>query len=463
MRRPLAGITLFLILGIVCAHCWRRPCALLFIPALVSCACAGVFLRIKFAGTALVWLSVFCLGMLLARHDSVLPRDHIARIKHYIPDRIYQVRGFIKDDPECRNTRTSFTVRAEEVATQQLRWKCRGDILVMIKGAADLSPGQSLALEGTLSRPWGRYYRKRKIYLVLRADSPAFVTATGSAKGTGFRRATIQLKKRAERILAQRLSPLSAGIVSAMLLGEKKQVPQAIYRSMMKTGTVHVLVISGLHVGSICFIIVLVLKMLRIPRRPRFFFCALLLIGYCLLTGSNTPVVRATVMALVFLFAYFLKRQEDIYTSCCLAALIILCANPRSIFDIGFQLSFASVLSIVFFYPRLKGLLRLDTCKNGIVRTIAEGALVSGSAWLGTAGLIAYHFRMVSAVTVLANLCIVPLATLLVLSGVCLLAAEYISPYLALSFIPAIELFVSLLLRINSFFAGLPWAYFRLP
>ena len=75
---------------------------------------------------------------------------------------------------------------------------------------------------------------------------------------------------------------------------------------------------------------------------------------YCLMTGATNPVLRATLMAVVFLLAYFLKRDADIYNSLSLAAIFILSFNPLQLFDIGFQLSFASVLAIVLIYFNLK-------------------------------------------------------------------------------------------------------------
>jgi competence protein ComEC len=178
------------------------------------------------------------------------------------------------------------------------------------------------------------------------------------------------------------------------------------------------------------------------------------------LTGASNPVVRATIMFIVFMFAYYARRQPDVYNSCAAAALAIVSFNPAQIFDIGFQLSFSSVLAIAFFYPRLKVRLRLEKLNCLWLRLPAEGCLVSLSAWLGTAGLIAFYFRMVSPITVAANLFIVPLAGLITLSGFSLLAAQSVSSYLALSFASMIEFLVSLLLSLNSLLLQVPHAYF---
>jgi competence protein ComEC len=247
-----------------------------------------------------------------------------------------------------------------------------------------------------------------------------------------------------------------------MILGEKRNIPALVYNSMIKSGTVHILVVSGFNVGLVAFIIIIFLKLVRLSRNMRFVLSVPLLILYCLMTGASNPVVRATVMAIVFMSAYFVKREPDIYNSCAVAMLFILGINPRQLFDIGFQLSFASVISIVYLYPRIKSLLRTDYLKIEIVRRPIEACLVSFSAWLGTMGLVAYYFKIFSPVTVLANLFIVPLATLITLCGFSLVIIDLTFPILSPFFAYSSNLAVFLLIKLNAFLLKLPAAYFYL-
>jgi competence protein ComEC len=251
--------------------------------------------------------------------------------------------------------------------------------------------------------------------------------------------------------------------MDAMVLGEKRNIPWFVNNAMMKTGTVHILVVSGFNVGIVSFIIILFLKLIRVPRRIRFVIAIPCLVIYCLMTGASTPVVRATVMAIVFMLGFLLKREPDIYNSLSVACLFILIFNPRQLFDIGFQLSFTSVFAIVSIYPRLKSYLGIESLKIKYLRLLIDGCLVSFSAWLGTMGFIAYYFKIFSPITVLANLLIVPLATLITLCGFSLVFMSLIFPALASSFASASELLVALLIKINAFLARFPAAYFSLP
>jgi len=204
------------------------------------------------------------------------------------------------------------------------------------------------------------------------------------------------------------------------------------------------------------------LKLARIPKAIRFYIGVPLIIIYCLMTGASTPVVRATIMAIVFMFAYLIKREPDIYNSCAVALIFILLINPRQLFDIGFQLSFVSVISIVYLYPKLRSVLSPSVLKLKYIRFLVEGCLVSFSAWLGTMSLIAYYFKIFSPVTVLANIFIVPLASLITLCGFSLIVMEFICPFLSPLFAYSSEFTVALLLNINALLIKLPGAYFYL-
>ena len=220
--------------------------------------------------------------------------------------------------------------------------------------------------------------------------------------------------------------------------------------------------VSGFNVGVVTFVIILLLKLMRFPRNSRLCITILCLVLYCFMTGASTPVIRATLMGIAFLLGFLIKREPDVYNSCAAALIFILMINPRQLFDIGLELSFASVLSIIYLYPKLKKVLRLDLFKIRLLKFIVEGFIVSLSAWLGTMALIAHYFKFFSPVSVLANIFIAPLAALITLCGFSLVLMSLIFPCLSQIFASATELAVSLLLNINALLIKIPGAYFLL-
>jgi competence protein ComEC len=459
VKKPLVWLALFFSSGILASSNFKIPLAWLYWAAGTILFALIFFWKIKYAGEILLAVMVLICGMIWQSNFRAISQSHILRF-HYQSQKVYQLRGWVNSRPEVEDNRTSFIFRIEEIGDEQRRQVCCGEILVIVNGILQAEYGEELIIEASLRRPFGIYLRRKGIFRICRVKSLHFIRKTGSNKGYPIKRMVLKFKSAVESRFESDLTPICAGIVEAMILGEEKNVPVKVYKDMVRSGTVHILVVSGSNVGVVGFIVVLLLKILRVPRRLRIILCAPILLAYCFLTGASNPVVRATVMAVVYLVSYFLKRQTDIYNSCSLAVIVILGLNPNQIFDIGFQLSFASILAIAFFYPRLKDRFRLEQLKCLGLRFLAEGCLVSFSAWLGTAGLIAVYFRMVSPITVLANLLIVPLAAIITLSGFSLLAAQSVSSYLALSFASVNELLVSVLLSLNSLLLLLPNAYF---
>lgn len=469
MKRPLTLLTFTFCLGIFAAN----KIHIFFLPAyflsIVILAFAWFFLNKRPAFHCLLFFLVFLAGALFLENSRILPACHIANQAYAKSGESYAVRGFIDGEPSVKKGKRSFVFATSQIQFDGSKSACCGKILVFFKGEKNLLCGDELILSGKLSRPFSGnhgsqsyrdYLYGQGIYLLMNARR----AANTNLKNKGFllKRFAFWLKAGMEEIIFRRVSGVAAGILDAMILGEKRNIPPLVNSSMVKSGTVHILVVSGFNVGIVAFIVILFLRLVRLSRKSRFYITVPCLIIYCLMTGAAPPVVRATVMSIVFLSAYMFKREPDIYNSCSLAALFILLINPRQLFNISFQLSFASVLSIVYLYPRIKSLLGVESLKIKYFRPIVDGCLVSLSAWLGTMGIIAYYFKVFSPVTVLANIFIVPLATLITLCGFSLVFISLVCPPLARFFVSASELTVALLINLNSLLIKLPGAYFYL-
>jgi len=460
MKLNLAGLLLYLCAGIIFTYFFRIafwPAYFLAFTLLFSCI---FFLNKDLIFKILFACLVSVLGCLLLKNSYILPQSHISKFIFYKNNTVYAAKGFINSQPRSKDGRITFMFTAQELQFNNRNHKCSGDILVQLKDAGDFSYGEALILRGSIHRPFKLY--NKNISAIMRVSMPGSAVKLAKNYGQPIRRFAYYLKSRIEGIIYRKLSPLTAGILDAMVLGEKKNIPAVVYDTMVKSGTVHILVVSGFNVGVVAFIIVLLLKVLRVPRIPRYIIAMPCLIIYCLATGASSPVVRATVMAIFFLTGFLVKREPDMRNSLALAALFILLINPRELFSISFQLSFASVAAIVFLYPKLKAFFRAEAIKVRPLRFIAEGCLVSLSAWLGTFGIILYYFKVLSPVTVLANICIVPLATLITLSGFSLVVIALVFPALAGPFTWANELLVVLLLQANNLLIRLPCAYLYL-
>jgi competence protein ComEC len=164
-------------------------------------------------------------------------------------------------------------------------------------------------------------------------------------------------------------------------------------------------------------------------------------------------------MAGVFLLAFPLRREPNIHNSWALALIILLSVNPSNLFNLGFQLSFVSVLAILYLYPYLRKACRIEHCSWHFLRLAAEAALVSLAVWLATAGFIACSSRMFAPVTVVANLLLVPIAGVLTLCGFTVALSSCVWPAAAACFGAASQLLLLVMIKLNVLLLQIPYAY----
>lgn len=470
MRYPLVVLALVFAFGIYIGYLFKSAFPLLFFIDLAF-ICFSFLPLPKIFRNIILCCSVFLFGAVTLQNSRILPANHISKYVFYKSKNSLTIKGFVESQPSIVHNRISFIFQAKEIQFSGKKYYSCGKTLVRLASKADLAFGEELIVKGHLYRlfnfdknssSYRDYLNRQGIYTVYYVLPKSGIVKLNNNQGSFLRKFSLRLKDKLEKIIFRDTSFICAAVLDAMVLGEKSNIPQSIYNAMIKSGTVHILVVSGFNVGIVAFLIMLLLKICRIPRKIRILIAMVLLVIYCFLTGTSNPVVRATVMGIVFLAAYFIKRDPDIYNSCAMAAVFILINNPNQLFDIGFQLSFLSVVSIIYLYPKIKSILPIESIQVKPLRFILEGLLVSFSAWIGTMGLILYYFRIFSPVTAVANLFIVPLATLITLCGFSLICAGVISPLLAHFFAPATEILVALLLKLNFFLIGLPGAYLKL-
>lgn len=152
--------------------------------------------------------------------------------------------------------------------------------------------------------------------------------------------------------------PEERGLLQALLLGYREDLPGALRRDFAATGTVHIFAISGAHVGMVTLLFAGVLRALGIPLTRWFLFLTPLLVGYTVTTGAATSAIRACVMASLMLAAPFLGRRPDAISALAVAAIVILVAAPAQLGDLGFLLSFTAVAGLLAVQPMLEAWVR---------------------------------------------------------------------------------------------------------
>ncbi len=249
------------------------------------------------------------------------------------------------------------------------------------------------------------------------------------------------------------LSPEAKELLIAMLTGETSTLSENIKVSFRKAGISHLLAISGLHVGIISFIISLALWPLYIAGygKIRWILTIAFIWIFAIKTGMAPSVTRAVIMATTYLIAKLIQRNSPPLNSLCLAALIILLFSPESLFNTGFQLSFAAVAAILVFANRLNPI----NPRKRIAHSIMSYITVSVSAIIGTGIVSIFYFHSFPVYFLLSNVLISLILPFCLGSGIITIAISAIgAPSTAFS--GFVDICVASILRISQFVAGLP-------
>ena len=211
-------------------------------------------------------------------------------------------------------------------------------------------------------------------------------------------------------------------ILKGLILGDRNEIQTELKNAFSGTGVMHVLAVSGLHVGFVVVLITWLLKLLRLPYLYRIGMTIGGITIYMLIIGFKPPVVRASTIVILYMLGKLLQRQTNTLNLLASAALIILIIDPHQLFMASFQLSFSAVLSILFIYTKLgkrlnkaKFFARITRIKS--VKYIIELFLVSCAVSIGTAPLTMFYFEKLPIISLLLNIFVVPLVGIIIALG----------------------------------------------
>lgn len=219
-------------------------------------------------------------------------------------------------------------------------------------------------------------------------------------------------------------------VSAAILLGYDILMDAETEQAFMNAGAMHILCVSGLHVGIVFMMISLVLNFLKATRFGVFIRIILLLLtvwSYALLTGMSPSIQRASVMISFFIIGEGLSRLKDNYNTLAASAFVMLLVNPNLVYSVGFQLSYAAVIGIISIYRPVYNLLYI---KNKPLDYIWSITAVSFAATIGTFPIATHYFHYFPTYFWLVNLFIIPLSFLVIMVGFVFIIVSWI-PYLS--------------------------------
>jgi len=304
----------------------------------------------------------------------------------------------------------------------------------------------------------------RGIHRTAFAKSFLLVTRTAAGSGLDLRRWAASLRRRLLDKIEEHFSGSRAGVVSeagavlqAVLLGERGHLEADTLRSLQSSGLFHLIAISGAHIVVFSGLVHFLLVRARLSRRAASLLLILLLCFYALLVEGRSSVLRAVLMASLYLLGKFLGMDVRPLNTLSLSAFILLILNPASLWDPGFQLTFAATLSLILYVPRI--LTRLPK----LPLRLPELLSASLAAQLGVTPILAASFNRAVFAGLFLNLGAVPLMAALMTSGYAFLVLAFIHPLPGRAGAWVVELAVGAFLFLSRLPEKAAWLSPRLP
>ena len=497
MKRPMVAAALAFVGGVLAADLVPLSLFWVLTAALVV---GGVALVRSEMGRFLIWPLIFLTGAANQSSRSAIVSPNDLRLLIGERTELVTVRGELSETPTQRiyqqddrqSIRTLARVRVRQIMRDAQWWNAHGEVMAATKGdlSGEFFQGRPIEVTGVIRPPRGpmaaglfdyrQYLHRQGIHHELRVDSPQEWRLTSD--GNSYERPLAdRLLSWSQRTLALGLpaEDESLRLIWAMTLGWKTALTDEVSEPFMRSGTMHIFAISGLHIALIAGILVQLLRLARVPRSV----CGLIVIPliwfYTGATGWQSSAIRSTIMMTVVIGGWSLHRPSDLINSLFAAAFIILVWDPNQLFQASFQLSFSVVFSIGLLLPRFNrwrdALLQSDPLLpselrprwrrvlDGPIRTLSTGLLTSLASWLGSMMLTAFYFHLITPVSLLANIVVVPLGSAALMCNLGSLLCGAWLPFASELFNHAGWFFMVAMIKVSQWCAHLPFGFLYVP
>ncbi len=478
LRQPLLPLSLAALVGILLAEGVSLP----LLPLCCSLGLAAIIVLMRPLPGLTHLLVVGAFFLLHQEQWADAPGRQLAQ-RLGAGSRPILVTGAVVSEPRVSpNDFTTFFLRLDSIAldgrtersgvTMRARWKGTPKLGDELRLRALAEPIPPLRNPGAFDLR--AFLARRDIYTSLFARYRENGTILHTGGGDWLTRSAIRTREWMRATLSRGLedSPAVTALINGMALGLRHETPNDIEEPFQQTGTLHLFAVAGLHVGIIAQLLWIVASLLRLPRAAAAALIIPCLFFYSAITGFHVSSVRAATMAALLLGGIFFHRPVLALNSLAGAALLILLFDTNQLFTAGFQLSFAVVGAILLgqnrvfekllepartdpFLPRSL-VSRRRLFGEQIYRWIAGGVSVSAAAWAGSFLFIIWYFYLITPISLLANLTVVPVAFCVLAIGLLSLVAAPISAGLSIVFNNANWSLCHFILHLVQVFAQLP-------
>jgi competence protein ComEC len=430
-----------------------------------------LFTKLKLLLSCLVLLLIISLGNYYAELNSIEKNTFFENI--YSENNV-TAYGKVKRIELQRSDKIIFYISTDSIRSETFLVKDNLTLVCNVKDTsenldelyAELRPGNSIEISGNYYQgrkkrnpgefDYHNYLISKNITGILYVNHKSDISINDRDKDL-FADLIFYARKFIDSKFIELHSKETAALLRGLLLADRGEIDFETKTQFINSGVIHVLAVSGLHVGFIALIFYFLFGRFNIILRSALTIAGLIV--FMLITGVPPSVFRATVMAVVIIIGFATNRSTNLFNSLAIAALILLLINPNEIFLPGFQLSFSAVLAIGAIYPLIeKGIKKLGI-QNKILKYIILFMGVSLSAQLGTLPFTLIYFGKISVVALFTNLLVIPAIGVIIGIAIFTLIIGLISSVIATYYAIANELITSLLFKLITFTGDLNFSH----
>ena len=360
---------------------------------------------------------IVCAGMTISAIDRIV--DAPAVIPDNLLNRYVTVHGVLIDDTRSFGDRTYCTLRLQSLSTEGQTLTMTGLLPVAVYGHTfTAGTGTHIAVKGIprrIIRPYAKHLLIPKNLPPVRVVSgntippPRIVNTPFSPSG--------YIRNYAQSLMAHLSYRGYRDMAAAMILGQRYRLTRETGERFARAGVAHILAVSGLHVGIIMSIIMLLTGMLPLSKKMRYLTVSVLLVVYAGVCGFRPPVVRATIMAVMVLSSRLMSRPADYENSLFASLILILAIDPSALFSASLHLSFAAAWALITFLPPLYHVIKNHRKSSPLLQYSVSIAAVTVIAYVATAPVVALHFGELPVAGLFINPLAVIIAHVIIWSG----------------------------------------------
>ena len=433
LQFPLARVTLVFIVGIIFAYYFQPSPNLVFTSLFLATLLLGGFYFWCNKKPLLIWyfgFTVFGLAFIIGVstqtiHNASNRQNHFSKTQNVFEQR-HTFTVVLNEKLKSNIFNQRYVASVDQIDNT----KCSGEILLNIKKDSlhhSFIIGNRLQIQGDLhhnSRPknpnqfdYGSYLRNKQIYGQLYADATDIKVSTLVKKDIWYYAAQIR-NTIIDNLRRDGFHSTELNVAVALILGQQQDISPDIIKDYQFAGAVHILSVSGLHIGFILLFVTFLLKPFPNNRKGSLLKLFVILSSlwlFGILAGLSPSVVRSVTMFSFVAIGQHLRRSVNIYQTLLVSILLILLVQPAFLFDVGFQLSYLALFFILWFHPVLS---KIWEPKNKISKYIWDILSVSFAAQIGTLPLSLYYFHQFPGLFFITNLVIIPLTGFIMGLGV---------------------------------------------